>query len=207
MAVESSEPANGPFPAGRPARPHFLRPLGSYVASRVTRLQRAHLAGEPEAFVLLARLRRTVGKDALMFPGLRKTMLDGMPGVAGVDDRLAADERAAFAAFALYALHQRSRRHGMHQPGQCLGVMARLLRERNWRAGAVQRRFDALLHQDTLSGLVDQLQWLVKRLRRGGLPLDYGMLADELFWLQAGDPTRVHQRWRDDFCRSPTTPS
>jgi CRISPR system Cascade subunit CasB len=177
--------------------------LGRFVASRVTAWQRDYIRRRPQALATLARLRRGIGKDVGALPELWQYTLDGLPGAAPPDDAPPSwTEQAAYTALTLFALHQQSRREEMHEPGQSLGTAVRLLRSRAATDEAVRRRFEALGTAETFSEVVHHARGLITQLRGEAIPLDYGMLAEDLFRLQTSAADRVRLQWGRDFHRS-----
>jgi len=192
-----TQPAVDDPPAARPTT------LGRFVASRVTAWQRDYTRRRPQALATLARLRRGIGKDVGALPELWQYTLDGLPGPAPRDgDPPSWTEQAAYTALTLFALHQQSRREEMHQPGQSLGTAVRLLKSRATSEEAVRRRFEALGTAETFSEIVHHARGLITQLRGEAIPLDYGMLAEDLFRLQTSAAARVRLQWGRDFHRT-----
>lgn len=194
--------------AGRPARRRQLGRLGQFVDRRVGDLQQQYLDRRADAVAKLARLRRGLGKPPGAIPELWQVVFDGLP--ASSDRGVAAptfDENAAYTALTLYATHQQSRLEPMHHPGQSLGNAVRILRHSVRRSGgseeAVCRRFESLGTAIDFSEIAHHGRGLVSLLRTHAIPLDYGLLAEELLWLQLpGHANRVRLAWGRDFYRS-----
>lgn len=190
--------------AGRPTTPEPARALGTYVARKVTAWQRDYLRRRPEVLATLAQLRRGVGKEVGAVPDLWQYTLEGLPGDPHRQGDLPTiNERAVYAAMTLYAVHQQSRGQEMHQPGQSLGTAVRQLRTRAASAEAVRRRFVALGTAETFDEVVHHARGLITQLRSHGIPLDYGMLTEDLVYLQTRGADRVRLRWGRDFYRIP----
>lgn len=187
---------------GTQPRASKLGSLGQFVNREVSRLQERYLAGHADAVAGLAKLRRGVGKDVGALPELWQLTLDGVPMPEPQSDLPTREETAAYTAITLYAVHQQSRRQGMHVAGLSLGDAARVLRARAPSAEAVRRRFEALGTAETFAEAVHHARGLVTQFRSHDIPLDYGMLADQLWWLQTGVITRIRLRWGRDFYRS-----
>ncbi|MGC5665070.1 type I-E CRISPR-associated protein Cse2/CasB [Micromonospora sp. WMMD723] len=197
--------------AGTPRRKPWVRScgeLGKHVSRTVGVLQSRLLrdAPDPEAVSTLARLRRGIGR----VPGFDYTLeryLQVPPHLLGrrpADDAEAADaEYAAHDAVTLYALHQQSRRERMHSPGHGLGqALAALVRASRSPEG-VRRRFAALGTASSYPESVYHLRSLIVMLREHQIPLDYGLLADDLQTLrQPGGRPRVQAVWGREFFRS-----
>jgi CRISPR system Cascade subunit CasB len=176
--------------------------LGQFVTGRVTAWQHDYIQRRSPALAILAQLRRGVGKDVGALPELWQYTLDGLPGPSpreGAPPSWA--EQAAYTALTLFALHQQSRREEMHQPGQSLGTAVRVLQSRAASSEAVRRRFEALGTAETFSEIVHHARGLITQLRAEAIPLDYGMLAQDLFRLQTKSADRVRLQWGRDFYR------
>lgn len=199
MTTETSADETGAGPARR--RP--LRELGQFVDRRVTALQERYLDRGSVAVATLARLRRGVSKEVGALPELWQVTLEGIPmPFEPYDDTPTYGERAAYTAITLYALHQQSRRDGMHRRGPSLGTAARVLRKRAPSEDAVRRRFEAVGTATTFAEVVHHSRGLITQLRGAGIPLDYGVLADQLFLLQTpGGADQVRLAWGRDFYR------
>ncbi|KAB1139358.1 type I-E CRISPR-associated protein Cse2/CasB [Micromonospora sp. AMSO12t] len=184
------------------------RGLGEHVARTVSALQVRLLreAPQPEAVSALARLRRGIGRA----PGFDYTLErylqvpEDLLGYRPADDAVATDaEYAMHDAVTLYALHQQSRRERMHMDGRGLGqALAELVRVSAGPDG-VRRRFAALGTASTYHEGIYHLRSLITMLREPQIPLDYGLLADDLQTLRlpTGRP-QVQAIWGREFFRS-----
>jgi CRISPR system Cascade subunit CasB len=181
-----------------------LDEVGRYVDRRVTALQSGVLAGAARAVAELARLRRGAGKRVEETPDLWSVTLAGVPLPEHPGDAPTLTEQAAHTALTLYAVHQQSQRHGMHRPGQGLGAAVRALSQRGPSAQAVRRRFEALGTAATFTEIVHHARGLITQLRGLAIPLDYGVLADQLIGLQRpGRADLVRLAWGRDFYHTP----
>jgi CRISPR system Cascade subunit CasB len=194
-----------------PARRPWVRrrgELGDHVARTVSGLQQRLLrdAPQPDAVSALARLRRGIGRD----PGFDYTLErylqvpEHLLGYRPADDTQAADaEYAVHDTVTLYALHQQSRRERMHVDGRGLGwAMAGLVRVSNGPDG-VRRRFAALGTASTYHESIYHLRGLITMLREHQIPLDYGLLADDLRTLRRpGGRAQMQAAWGREFFRS-----
>ncbi|WP_051708353.1 type I-E CRISPR-associated protein Cse2/CasB [Micromonospora parva] len=202
-------------PPPAPARKPWVRrrkDLGEHVARTVGSLQARLLsdASQPEAVSALARLRRGIGRA----PGFDFTLErylqvpEHLLGYRPADDAEAADtEHAVHDAVTLYALHQQSRRERMHVDGRGLGLaMADLVRKSNGPEG-VRRRFAALGTASTYRESIYHLRSLTTMLREHQVPLDYGLLADDLYTLRRpGGRAQIQAIWgRESFRSQPST--
>jgi CRISPR system Cascade subunit CasB len=185
--------------------------LGEHVARTVSGLQARLLreAPQPEAVSALARLRRGIGRA----PGFDYTLErylqvpQHLLGYRPPDAAEAADsEYAVHDAVTLYALHQQSRRERMHVDGRGLGwALAGLVRTVSGPQG-VRRRFAALGTASTYHESIYHLRGLVTMLREHQIPLDYGLLADDLQALRRpGGRPQMQATWGREFFRSRPT--
>lgn len=202
--VETDQPTS-------PSRKPWTRrrkELGDHVARTVTGLQLRVLrtVPDPEAVSALARLRRGIGRQ----PGFDFTLErylhvpKDLHGYVPPDDTQASDgEHAVHDAVTLYALHQQARREGMHLDGRGLGqALAELVRKSAGPEG-VRRRFAALGTASTYPESIYHLRSLVTMLREPQIPLDYGLLADDLHTLRRpAGRQQVQAIWGREFVRS-----
>jgi CRISPR system Cascade subunit CasB len=187
--------------------------VGTVVDKRIhewqNELHHKNPAKQAHGVAVLARLRRGVGKP----PGsvadiLGFTLADEFAGRWAGDGPTEA-ESAAHIAMTLYAVHQQSQAGRMHQRGRGLGRAVRRLHpaEPGIPPAPVVRRFQALVTAQSLDELVHHARGMVQLLRAekpAGLPLDYGLLADQLvLWQKPDGPPIVQMRWARDFYRTP----
>ncbi|MFC3739526.1 type I-E CRISPR-associated protein Cse2/CasB [Paractinoplanes deccanensis] len=180
--------------------------LGGHVARTVGRLQARLLCDppQPQAVSALARLRRAIGRE----PGFDYTLEDYLyvpdEFLDARQTETAADvEYAVHDAVSLYALHQQSRREKMHIDGHGLGrAVAELVRASDGPDG-VRRRFAALGTASTYQESIYHLRGLITMLRGHQIPLDYGLLAEDLCTLRRpSDRQQVQAIWGREFFRS-----
>src|SRR5439155_25204041 len=95
------------------------------------------------------------------------------------------------------------RRERMHVDGRGLGwALASLVRQSSGPDG-VRRRFAALGTASTYGESIYHLRSLITMLREHKIPLDYGLLADDLRTLRRPDGhTRMQSIWGREFFRS-----
>lgn len=178
--------------------------LAEYVGRRAAALQRAYSVDEANAVATLARLRRVVPTGPHLSPDAWE-IFEGIPErLVGERDEPSRAEFAAVAALSLFAVHQQSRRdQGMHQLGRqhSLGrAVARLKAATN--SQGVERRFRALTRSSDITAALQHLRGLISQLRAAQIPLDYGALARDLYFVQ--HPNSLHavrMRWTRDFHR------
>ena len=204
MTVVEADPST----AARRPWSRRRKDLGDHVARTVGTLQVRVLntPPHPEAISALARLRRGIGRD----PGFDFTLErylqvpDDLLGHRPADDAEATDaEHAQHDAVTLYALHQQSRRERMHADGRGLGQALSELVRRSAGPEGVRRRFAALGTASTYHESIYHLRSLITMLREHQIPLDYGLLADDLKTLRGptGRPT-VQAIWGREFFRT-----
>lgn len=193
--------------------------LRDHVTSRVERLQAAYL-GEggwsSDARGQLAELRRALGAAGSRDPRSWAIVLDGLPSrfQVGGGSSLATPSRAELAvhtALTTYAVHQQSQTQQMHRRGVNLGQATRAvatLRARSDSPGGLDEATVDRLHRVSMAQThelrAQSLRALVQLMRSGKVPLDYGRLAEDLYWLQ--DPryaTKVHLSWGRGLHRRP----
>jgi CRISPR system Cascade subunit CasB len=171
---------------------------------RVGSLQRAYLADNAEAVATLARLRRCAPDEPGVEPAVWQVTIGGLPeALAGNDDEISPAERAVHAALVLYAIHQQSNAVPMHQAKMGLGRAVQRLADARGREGAPDESSIRRLHQVALatdpSGRLYHLRGLVTLLRSESepVPLDYGLLASDLYCLFSpySDSNLVITRW------------
>ncbi|MEU7874304.1 type I-E CRISPR-associated protein Cse2/CasB [Dactylosporangium sp. NPDC049140] len=186
--------------------PRRRRELGEHVARTVGTLQAQVLSDppRPDAVAALARLRRGIGQA----PGFDYTLEAYLWVPEALLSRRPADraddaEQAVHDAVTLYALHQQSRRERMHVGGQGLGfAVAGLVRASDGPDG-VRRRFAALGTASTYAESIYHLRGLITMLRTHQLPLDYGLLADDLCALRRPKGrTDTQAMWGREFIRN-----
>lgn len=177
--------------------------VGEVAGAFIADLQRGYLADRSSAVAALAQLRRGAGKVPEDVPELW--------GVSGTEELLnrqdwserekARAEAAHFLAVTLYALHQQSRvNHGMHRRGAELGTAVRQLMPGGDIDEPIRRRFVHLGTATTGDALADRLRGIVSLLRRESIPLDYDLLAGQLYQAQVPDGMReVRRRWGRGF--------
>lgn len=185
-----------------------LRTVGRFVDERVTNLQNRTLNPafrDASATAALARLRRGVGKE----PGELLDILEFTFSTDFVDsddpESASPAERAAHLAMTLFAAHQQSRGERMHRRGVGLGTALRSLHSGDPKSlpDPLIRRFRMLGTADSLPELSHHLRGVVQLLRAGAIPLDYGLLADQLVAWQRFDRNTVQLNWGRQFYRTP----
>ncbi|MDS1272257.1 type I-E CRISPR-associated protein Cse2/CasB [Lipingzhangella sp. LS1_29] len=194
-----------------------LYPVGTVVHSRVQDLQGGYARDDARAVAELARLRKGAGKEPGDTPDLWGLTYRPETDFA-VFERApsgTAEEHAETAihlALTLFALHQQSHRdRPMHSPSPLGDQHQRIAnRDLGWAvrrlmpAGEVderlRQRFVHLCTASTNASLAVRLRGIVQLLRREAVPLDYGLLADQLMWFQRpGGPSKIRRTWGRSF--------
>lgn len=189
--------------ASRSVYVHELREVGEVVDERIRRLQSGYLRDHPDAVATLAKLRRGAGKSIEQVPELVGLTMDHrFYETFGIHDPRTPDaEAAVHEALTLYALHQQSKRDkSMHRRGREFGDAVRRLMPPGDLNEPLRKRFVQAQTSSSRSTRLDRLRGIIKLLRAEDIPLDYGLLADQLF--DARTPAgaeRVRRSWGRSF--------
>ncbi|MFH8254231.1 type I-E CRISPR-associated protein Cse2/CasB [Streptomyces roseolus] len=190
-------------------------PTGELVAQlahqHISRWQRGYLSDDAKAVAALARLRRGAGRPAGQLPDLwdlldtqtlHETRRDGRPLS---EAELARAEDALHTALTLWALHQQSRGTGMHQlhrpeRPRGLGAAVHRLMPANDIDDSLRKRLVRAGNAADLTTLAQRLRDIVTLLRREDVPLDYALLAGQLYqWQWPDGADRVRIAWGRSF--------
>ena len=155
---------------------------------------------------VLAKLRRGIDKPPGSMPELWPITLDGLPDVlTGKTGGPTKGEWAVYTALTMFALHQQSKDmkgKPMHRDGESLGVSVRRLAKEENAEARIKRRFDAVATADSPEEIANHLRGLIQLLKSEDIPLDYAMLAEDLFVFQFPEGRDgVRLRWGRDFYR------
>ncbi|MGW3148867.1 type I-E CRISPR-associated protein Cse2/CasB [Streptomyces sp. NPDC001177] len=193
------------------APPTVRSRVADLAAARITTWQEGYLRDSPKDVAALARLRRGAGRDAADLPDLW-TLVDTSPlhsRLEGVwplnEEELLRAENAVHAALTLWALHQQSRGVRMHRPHAPtrptgLGAAVRRLMPPNGIDEPVRKRLVRAGTAPDLTALSQRLRDLIVLLRRADIPLDYGLLAGQLYtWQWPGGADTVRREWGRSF--------
>lgn len=189
------------------------REIKKFVYGKLKRLQ---VLPENQRRAELAQLRRGVGHAPGEIPELWGSFLAEMPAELQGIKAASHAEWAIYLALTYYALHQQGNEANMNREGNGLGGAVRELAERNtsvqdWESSSVLRRFNALATAEDIHEISHHLRGLVQLLRSakgGGIPLDYPLLAAELYGLQCDQSEFSHisadikLRWGQDLYRN-----
>lgn len=190
-----------------------LGPVGTAVHQHITTLQRGYLDDRSEAVGALARLRRGIGRPAGETPDLwgligTEPLYERYERADITEEAMRWAEEAAHAAVTLWSLHQQSHHSArMHRrPGPELGAAVRRLHPGAEIDEPTRKRFVRVGTAATPAVLAGRLRELVLLLRRDAVPLDYGLLADQLYdFQQTGGPQRVRRSWGRSYLAVRTT--
>ncbi|NMO04931.1 type I-E CRISPR-associated protein Cse2/CasB [Gordonia sp. TBRC 11910] len=203
MTTSTPEPA----PPDAPSQTE----LAAHVAKLAGRLQHGAITNLAGPVADLARLRRSLDAAAGSDPVVWRIIFAGFPEQP--DEPLPSrGEYAAYLSVCLFAIHQQSKNTQMHGGGRthCLGRAIRQLAQSGTDAepdGAIVKRFNAVVTADDFNEVIHHLRSLVGLLRVSSIPLDYGLLADDLYqWQLSSKRSGVRLRWSRDFSRVPRVP-
>ncbi|GFH35602.1 type I-E CRISPR-associated protein Cse2/CasB [Streptomyces pacificus] len=221
MTTASSPPASPPpasppsaaYPPASPpstAAPVHQR-LAELTAATIGPLQQGYLSDRSPAVAALARLRRGAGREAGELPDLWNLVDTGplhtrTDGSRELSEReLTRAENALHAALTLWAFHQQSRgtpmhcRHTRDRP-RGLGAAVRHLMPADGVDEPVRKRLVRAGTAPDLVTLTQRLRDLVALLRRDDIPLDYALLAGQLYtWQWPDGPAAVRRSWGRSF--------
>lgn len=189
--------------ASRTAYIPELKAVGKAVDERIRRLQGGYLRDESGAVATLAKIRRGAGKTIEEVPELVGLTIDHdfYESFDVHDPRTPDAEAAVHEALTLYALHQQSKREtGMHKRGREFGAAVRRLMPAGDIDEPLRKRFVQAQTASSRSTRLDRLRGIVQLLRTEDVPLDYGLLADQLFDTRTpAGAERVRRSWGRGF--------
>ncbi|MBZ6199895.1 type I-E CRISPR-associated protein Cse2/CasB [Streptomyces olivaceus] len=185
--------------------------VANLASSLVGAWQKGYLADRSHAVGALARLRRGAGREAGETPDLWN-LIDTDPlhttdaGTRPLSEQeLVRAENALHAALTLWAFHQQSRRFPMHRPHTRerpggLGSAVRRVMPADGIDAPVRTRLVRAGTAPDLVALTQRLRDIVALLRRDDIPLDYALLAGQLYvWQWPDGPAAVRRRWGRSF--------
>ncbi|MFG2312968.1 type I-E CRISPR-associated protein Cse2/CasB [Streptomyces sp. NPDC048566] len=193
------------------APPSVRHRVAELAADRITTWQHGYLRDDSTARAALARLRRGAGRPAAGMPDLW-SLVDTGPlheRTGGLrllsEGELTRAEDALYTACTLWALHQQSRAaamHRAHRPEQPtgLGAAVRRLMPAHGIDEPVRKRLVRAANAPDCVVLAQRLREIVMLLRRADIPLDYGLLAGEMYaWQWPGGAQSVRRAWGRSF--------
>lgn len=175
--------------------------IAKFTAKKLMQLQNQR--GEPSFRSTLAHLRRGVGCAPGEMPQLWGFFLDGMPEEWMGNREPSRAEWAIYTALTLFALHQQGKdpeTEWMSQPGAVLGKSVAGLISTAEEESRVARRFHTFATSAGMEELSHHMRGMVQLLRSKNIPLDYPVLAEDLYWYQHPEyQSQVRLRWGQDF--------
>ncbi len=181
-----------------------LKWVGAFVNERARDIQEGYRWDRSDAVATLARLRRGAGKPIAEVPDLWGLVLDerfyrDAPRLS--EKAMENAEDAAHIALTLYAVHQQSRHDDrMHRRGHGLGEAVRRLMPGADIDEPLRKRFVQAGSALSSAALAYRLREIIVLLRRDAIPLDYGLLADQIHDFQRPDGAkRVRAAWGRGF--------
>ncbi|MEU0331809.1 type I-E CRISPR-associated protein Cse2/CasB [Streptomyces sp. NPDC006193] len=198
-------------PSAPPVAVPVHRRVAELAATHIGSWQEGYLHDRPQSVAALARLRRGAGGEAGQTPDLWSlidtdplhTRAGDTPPLSEVE--LMRAENALHAACTLWAFHQQSRGTPMHRrdtrerPGG-LGAAVRRLMPADGIDEPVRKRLVRAGTAPDLVTLAQRLRDIVSLLRRHDIPLDYALLAGQLYlWQWPDGPAAVRRRWGRSF--------
>ncbi|NEC27312.1 type I-E CRISPR-associated protein Cse2/CasB [Streptomyces sp. SID8111] len=201
--LTSAPPGTAPVPV--------YRRVADLAAAHIAPWQEGYLKDRSPAVAALARLRRGAGREAGETPDLW-SLIDTEPLHAHTvgsrplsEQQLTYAENALHATLTLWAFHQQSRGTPMHrghtrERPAGLGAAVRRLMPSDGVDEAVRKRLVRAGTAPDLVTLTQRLRDLVTLLRRDDIPLDYALLAGQLYvWQWPDGPASVRRRWGRSF--------
>lgn len=181
--------------------------IRNFVGRKIHSLQAEAASASGKA--ALANLRRGVGREPGEMPQLFGTILYEMPeGFLSGNGTTTKEEWVCYIALTLYALHQQGHDQGnreMHT-AEKVGIgraMYRLVLTYENDSNAEQRilqRLKTLITAVDMKELSYHLRGIVQLLKSKDIPLNYEILAEDLYELQFPEgKNRVSLRWGQDF--------
>ncbi|MFC9595702.1 type I-E CRISPR-associated protein Cse2/CasB [Streptomyces sp. NPDC056944] len=185
--------------------------VSDYAHQRIGSWQRGYTTDQAKAVAARARLSREAGKsaaevfdlwDLVDLDTLQDPRRDGRPLS---EQELERAEEALLMTFTLWALHQQSRSAGVHQldktgSPQGLGAAVRRLMPAGEIDDALRKRLVRAGKASDLATLAQRLRDIVLLLRREDVPLDYSLLAGQLYqWQWPGGMDAVRTAWGRSF--------
>jgi len=178
--------------------------VSNFVEYRINSLANSNYESGVKA--TLAHLRRGVGKHPAANPSLWEATFSSFPSdLQGTGSEPSYGELAVHAALTLFATHQQSldlKTQLMHELnisiGKALGLLAILKGSDSY--DSIKKRFDRIVTADSLGELSNYLRGSIQLLRSNRIPLDYKLLAKQLYDFQFIDNRdAIRLSWGRDF--------
>ena len=176
--------------------------VANYVVWKTEQL--LHTSNESAQKAALAELRHGLGRAPGELPELWGAFLQDLPEeLYGTSAGASREEWAIYLALTLFALHQQGKNPNtspMHQQGQVLGKAMGQLIQTPDDESRVRRRFNVLATSADIQEMSTHLRSVIQLLRGESIPLDYGMLAKDIFLYQFPEyAPNVRLAWGRDF--------
>lgn len=199
--------------------PDAASAVGRYVMSKIIPLQSGYLgkgAGSSTARADLAQLRRLSDPNGIAWMAAGEQLFDGWP-----EDELGTPEHndeafnAVCSSLSFYAMHQQSQEkpmallrdsdsHSWDWSAGSFGKACREIEQDLDKAKGVQRRLARIEAAQDFDGIVWGMRSLVQLMKAQGIPLDYGKLARDLYYVQFDDSRSiVFRRWGSEYYAQP----
>lgn len=166
------------------------------------------ISGLPDntARASFARLRRGAGHIPGEIPQIWGDFLLDLPDeLLGTKTKISAAEWSVYIALTLFAMHQQGKdrkTQPMHKEGISLGAAANRLIQTEDDRQRIANRFYPVATASDIEELSNRLRGLVTLLKSEDIPLDYVMLAKDLYLFQHPNyNASVKLNWGRDFCR------
>lgn len=180
--------------------------IRNLVNSKINRILKSQ--NEPMVKSELAELRKGIGGIPGDRPELWWSVFEDFPEQYMSDnDTPSKEEWSFYIALTLFAMHQQGHdveKEPMHVEGIPFGQAVRRLAPPGDEdaLARVRRRFNIVATSSDISELSYHLRGIIQLMRSAGIPLDYGLLADNLYHYQFPDRvSRVRLKWGQDFYR------
>jgi CRISPR system Cascade subunit CasB len=163
---------------------------GQFVKKKIEEISAR--AESPRGRAEMAKLRHGIGKSPADSPGVWDITLAGDEDAASNGPSFF--EWAVHIALTLYSIHRK------HRDGSSLGQALRALAVKRDNEDMAKRRLDMLATSEGLAELERHLRSAVQLLAAEDVPLDFAMLADDVYSFQFPDGRdRARLDWGRDF--------
>lgn len=199
--------------------------IGEFVKKRIAWLEGSN--NDAAVRRSLAILRRGIGKAPGSMAELWDMTLKDLPESFYRETGIPSDEEwAVYIALTLYALHQQGndiKQKSMNKEDVSLGTAVRILDKLKDSASAEEStdedkaegsqddnkrrnyRFDRIITSQSITELSNHLRGMVQLLKQSSVPLDYAMLAEDIYRFQFDEERdRVRLKWGQDYYRRET---
>lgn len=173
-----------------------------YTASRIFLILGNGDQGAQKAH--LAELRRGIGKEPGELPALWGAFLEDIPQeLLNPNGEISYAEWSIYTALTLFALHQQGhdpKESPMYLSGKTFGAAVAELVTSEDEEQRILRRFNMAATSTERAEMAHHLRGIIQLLRAESIPLDYGTLAEDLFWYQFPESqAKVRLRWGQDY--------